>query len=60
MSKDFNLASVALAVLLPVDWIAAVIYLMDFQAHLCTGINLYAVWKTASGHVFLFQGCGAH
>lgn len=30
MSKDYNLASVALAVLLPVDWTAAVIYLMDF------------------------------
>ena len=61
MSKDFNLASVVLAVLLPVEWTTGVIYLMDFQTHLCTGINLYAVWKSASGHVFLlFQGCSGH
>lgn len=44
MSKDFNLASMVLAVLLlPVDETTVVIYLMDFEAHLCTAINLHAV-----------------
>lgn len=62
MSKDFNLASMVLAVLLlPVDETTVVIYLMDFEAHLCTAFNLHAVWSSASGHVFLhFQGCSAH
>lgn len=45
MSKDFNLASMVLAVLLlPVDETTVVIYLKDFKAHLCTAINLHAVW----------------
>lgn len=47
MNAGFNSAPVVLAVPLPVDWTTEVIYLVDFQSHLCT--NLHIAWEAPVG-----------